>query len=260
MMNAVQPTSVWALPDITEWRDSFIEMIEKIHPFSDLCLKLTASRCSINQTIDSDTLNSIVSDVKGHECDFLELMVFEFRVKYKYVRAVHASKPVDIESILKKGLSVFSVDDYFLMAKSIFLNGNYPSITIERVRCAVEKTAYDGPRRLNKLHFFLTENYRQSMHYFEYGSEFMCAVACNLGVKSQYVENQKIKGFSTMFLCNIPVENISDNLLCQCLLDAISYLFNPLLEKSAPLIMKDVAISIDCRLSPLNIVSHHPFP
>lgn len=256
----MQSTNVWYLPDITEWRDSFVKMIGKIHPYSDLCCRLAVQHCSIPEDNDVNILDSILSEIKGYECDFIELMACEFRKKYTFVRAVHASKPTDIESILNKGLSVFAVDGYCKMAETIFVNNSYPSITKEDVCRAVEKINNEHYGRVNKLFFFVTEFYKQCAHYSEFGSEFMRSVANNLDVKDQYVENLKEKGCSTIFLCNVPVKNISDKFLCDCLHVAISYLFNPSLEKSTPLKTKDVAISIDCGLSSSNIVSHHPFP
>jgi hypothetical protein len=235
-------------------------MIEKIHPYSDLCCRLAVQHCSIFEDNYVNILNSILSEIRGYECDFIELMACEFRRKYTFVRAVHASKPVDVEDISNKGLSVFTVDDYFLMAQSIFLNDNYPSITKGEVRCAVEKTATEGYGRAKNLHFFLTEFYKQCTHYCEFGSEFMLVVANNLGVKNKYTENVKEKGSPTIFVCNVPVNNISDGLIRDCLRIAICYLLNPLLENSTPLQTKDVGISIDCGLSPSNIVCHHPFP
>lgn len=204
-------------------------------------------------------LNSIISDHKGYECDFLKLMACKLKKKYTFVRAFHASRPDDIEIILNKGLSVFSVDNYLLMAQSIFINDNYPSITIEKLRCVVQKTANEGCGRVNRLYFFLTKLYENDQYnfYSEFGSEFMLVVANNLGVKDKYIENIREKGFPTIFSCNVPVADISDGFLYCLLRTAICYLFNPSLENSAPLIIKDVAISIDRKLSPSNIVSHH---
>ena len=253
----MQSPDIWTFYDIEGWKFSFIEMIDEIHPYSDLLHKLTNPHGSNICEDDVSILNSIISDNKGYECDFLELMGCKFREKFNYVRAFHASKPADIQIISNKGLSAFSVNDYILMAQSIFINDNYPSITIEKVRCAVQKTANEGPCRENKLHFFLTEIYKKSPcdNYHKFGSEYMRVVANILNVKDDYLKNSK--GFPTIFSCNVPVGNISDKLLYSLLRIAICYLFNPSLENSTPLITKDVAISIDCGLSPSNIVSHH---
>lgn len=258
----MRSTDVWDLPNIDEWRDSFIEMIENIHPYSDLCCKLTMPHRDTLQDDDVNILNSIISDFKGHECDFIELLVYEFRRKYSFVRAAHASRLTDVEIILIKGLSVFTIENYYQMAKAIFLSDCYPLIAAEDVHRAVDEIGREGCGRVGKLYFSLTEFNKQCSHYFEHGSEFMLAVANNLGVKDRYIENVKRKGMSVKFLCNVPVGSISDKLICACLRVAVYFLFE--FKSSAKnltsLKTTDVSIFIECGLNPSNIVSHHSFP
>lgn len=259
-MNAIRSTNVWALPDIANWSESFIEMIDEIHSFCDLCKRLRTCDEPLSDENYVDKLNSILSEINGYEFDFIELMNFKFRSRYSFIRAAHLSKPIDIDDVLTKGLLVFSIGDYMEKAKSIFLNGDYPSVAEVNVSAAVNKVIADDSNRENKLNFFVTEFYKKCHHYSEFGSEFMSVVAKNLDVKDKYKDNVKNQGTSTVFVCNVPVEKVSDRLIGCCLRIAIFYLFNPLLEKLDPLGIKDVAISIDCGLSPSNIVSHYAFP
>jgi hypothetical protein len=189
----MQSSQIWSLCDVEGWKICFIEMIEEIHPYSDLLHKLTISHDSNIYEDDVSILNSIISDHKGLEFDFLELMACKFRGKYNYVRAFHASKPVDIKIVLRQGLSIFSVDDYFLMAQDIFINDNCPAITIEDVRSAVDRTESESVDRINKLYFFMTECYRKPPYdnYHKFGSEYMRAVAINLKVEDYFLKIQK---------------------------------------------------------------------
>lgn len=258
-MNAIRSTNVWALPDIANWSESFIEMIDEIHSFSDLCKRLRACDEPISADNYADKLKSILSEIKEYEIDFIELMNYKFRHRYSFIRAVHLSRPIDVDDILTKGLLVFSIDGYIEKAKSIFLNGDYPSVAEADVSAAVSKVIAIDSTRENKLYFFVTDFYKICHHYSEFGSEFMSIVAENLDLKDKYKGNVKNQGAPTVFVCNVPVEKVSDRLLGCCLRIAIFYLFNPLLEESDPLGIKDVAISIDCGLSPSNIVSHYAF-
>jgi len=252
--------NVWVLPDLDEWRESFIEMIDEIHSFSDLCKRLRACDEPLSDENYVDKLNSILSEINGYEFDFIGLMNSKFRSRYSFIWAAHLSKPIDINDVLTKGLLVFSSDDYMEKVKSIFLNGDYPSVAEVNVSAAVKKVIANDSSRENKLYFFVTDFYKICHHYSEFGSEFMLAVAADLKVKDKYKDNVRNQGASTVFVCNVPVEKVSDKLIGCCLRIAMFYLFNPLLKKSDPLRIKDVAISIDSGLSPSNIVSHYAFP
>lgn len=254
----MRSTNVWVLPDIAEWRESFTEMIDEIHSFSDLCKRLRACDEPISADNYADKLNSILSEIKEYEIDFIELMNYKSRNRYSFIRAVHLSRPIDVDDILTKGLRVFSIDGYMEKAKSIFLNGDYPSVAEVDVSAAVSKVIAIDSTRENKLYFFVTEFHKICSHYSEFGSEFMSAIAENLKVKDKYQKNVKSRGASTVFVCNVPIEEISDKFTFDCLRQAIFYLFNPMAEESIPLREKDICISIDCGLIPSNIVGHHP--
>jgi hypothetical protein len=253
----MRSTNVWVLPDIAEWRESFIEMIDEIHSFSDLCKRLRACDEPLNDENYVDKLNLILSEIKDYEFYFIELMNCKFRSRYSFIRAVHLSKPIDVDDVLTKGLLVFSIDSYMEKAKSIFLNGDYPSVAELNVGAAVKKVIADDPTRENKLYFFATEFYQYCPAYAKFGSEFMVAVAENLNVNDQYKINVEKKGAPTVFVCKVPIENVCRLHIRDCLRIATFQLFKPSMGESTSLKKMDICFSIDAALMPLNIVSHH---
>lgn len=258
-MDVARPTKVWNLPDVAEWRDDFIEMINEIHQFDELRERLFDGN-SPNDDNYADELNSILGKIYGYEFDFIELIGHKFWKRYAFIRAMHVSRPIEINDVLTKGLLPHSIDDYMIKAKSIFLNGDYPQLTAESVSLAVEQTIEEGCRRVNNVHFAITQYHKNNEDYAKYGNEFMRVVANNLGIRPKYEDNVGKSGFPTVFVCNVPIEDVYGPHIRGCLRIATFQVFKSSVTESVSLREKDICFSINRSLLPSNIVSYSPFP
>lgn len=124
--------------------------------------------------------------------------------QYTHIRAYHACRPLDMQEYLIKGIQVInkkkSLKESLVRIKSDFVNDK-----------EIEKEFNKHWRALDNIHkrVWLAVNKEilltDSSHYLIYGSEFINALAMELGCRSSLKET----GIPTIFHCDVPVESIS---------------------------------------------------
>lgn len=124
--------------------------------------------------------------------------------EYTHIRAYHACRPIDIQKYLTEGLQIISRKQA-LKASLDRIKSDF--ITEEEIK----KKFNENWKELDDIHkrVWLKMNKEEllswSGHYLIYGSEFINALATELGCKSSL----KKVGIPTIFHCNIPLNNIS---------------------------------------------------
>lgn len=128
--------------------------------------------------------------------------------EYTHIRAYHACRPLSIQKYLKEGIQIINrkqaLKESLDRIKSDFIDEE-----------EIKKKFNENWKELNDIHkrVWLQVNKEEllseSGHYLIYGSEFINALATELGCKSSL----KKVGIPTIFYCDIPMSDISSSMI-----------------------------------------------
>lgn len=136
---------------------------------------------------------------------------------YTHIRAYHACRPLNISDYLQEGIKPIDYKMALYDTKTRIVSEYVSEADAVCMLCSLWKDFHDMHKKvwvqMNK-----NDLLTYSGHYLIYGSEFINALAMNLGCRDKL---KKI-GIPTIFSCDIPTENID----CSTILDIEQCFYN----------------------------------
>jgi hypothetical protein len=255
------PLDVWNHRDYSTWRTVIWELIQDVvNP--EVRSAFLASPPQYVVCDDLSWLNNIVCEVTGEEADTKALLAQRLRRRFRALRAVHGTRTADLGEFYRQGILPLVPAQFHLKAHEIFLGGEFPELSEEDLDTAIR--AGGSNLREGRVYFEANEEMLIAFagHYMLYGSEYLLAIAAHLGTSHRdYRRVLKRRGTPTLFVCEVPLELISERTLQEFAGDALESVFQELLD--GPNFRRDrwrgAGFSIRCQLSPACIVGHyHP--
>lgn len=223
------PSDVWDHRAYSTWRAEIWKLIDD---FADVDVQRAFLGCPPEYVVGDDLswLNDIVYAVHSDEIDSKALLSERLRGRYKAFRAVHGTRTADIEAFYRDGLLPMVPEVLHAQAREIFLNGQFPELTESTLQKAIETVGSD--LREGRVWFEANEEMliAQAGHYSLYGSEYVTAIAAHLKGVRDYRQVLKNSGQPTLFVCDVPLELISESTLREFAGDALESIFQELLD------------------------------
>ena len=218
---------------------------------------------------DLSWLDARVADATGHFVDTKHLLADRLRTEYRAFRAGHATRTDDLAPFYRGGLKRLNADNAEDRARALFLNGPFRWGTEERLQSAIkELNARDeGGGREGRTYFCadernLTSREGGSGHYLVYGSEYLLCLGMRIIGKGNAQDVMKSIGRPTMFVCDIPMVQLS-NYTQESFAGLIwEYLFSSLVPEMESEVLRPWSgsgLSLNTDLDAQHIVGHyHP--
>lgn len=210
---------------------------------------------------DLSWLDELVLQVRGIHIDSKAELAERLPDRYRAIRACHGTSAPSVDSFYEKGLSPLAIEEFHDQARQIFLSGNYPELSEDNLKSAIRNV---GPAtREGRVYFEANERLLKEMcgHYLLYGSEYLTALAANLGGTRDYRRVLKERFAPTLFVCDVPLEYLHPGTVTEFAGIALASIFKELLDgpSYAPDKWRGLAFSIRVPLESSCIVGHcHP--
>ncbi len=214
---------------------------------------------------DLGWLDDIIEMVSGEPSDIKALLGARLREAYGYFRAGHATRTDDLTPYYERGLRVLRPEEAQDKVRYLFLNGQFRGVSETRLEAAIEEVGEDT--RAGHLYFAAREDslYTEdgsAGHYLVYGSEYLYCLAIRVAGTMTAKKVLSRIGRPTMFVCDIPMDQIRDGTLEEFAGMMLEYLFAGLVEQIETEVLSPwsgSALSIWTDVAPECIVGHyHP--
>jgi len=223
------PSDVWDHRAYPTWRADIWKLIED---FADADVKKAFLNSPPKYVVCDDLswLDDIVYAVRNQEIDSKALLSERLRKRYKALRAVHGTRTTNIPKFYHDGLLPMVPELLHAQAREIFLGGEFPELTESLLQQAIEAVGSD--LREGRVWFEANEEMliAQAGHYMLYGSEYVTAIAAHLLGNRDYRQVLKNYGKPTLFVCDVPLELISEGILREFAGGALESVFQELLD------------------------------
>ncbi len=223
------PKDVWDHRAYSTWRAEIWRLIED---FADADVKkaFLASPPKYVVCDDLSWLDDIVYAVRNEEIDSKVLLSQRLRSRYRALRAVHGTRTANVPKLYHEGLLPMVPELMHAQAREIFLGGKFPELTESLLQQAIEAVGSD--LREGRVWFEANEEMliAQAGHYMLYGSEYVTAIAAHLLGNRDYRQVLKNYGKPTLFVCDVPLELISEGILREFAGGALESVFQELLD------------------------------
>jgi hypothetical protein len=206
-------------------------------------------------------LDDLVLKVRGIHVDSKAELAERLLDRYRAIRACHGTSAPTVDSFYKQGLRPLDIQEFHDQARKIFLSGEYSELSEDNLERAME---YVSPvTREGRVYFEANERFliERCGHYMLYGSEYLTALAANLGGTRDYRRVLKSRFDPTLFVCDVPLENLHPGTVAEFAGTALESIFQELLDGPtyAPYKWRGAGFSIRVPLEPSCIVGHwHP--
>ena len=254
------PIDVWHWQDYTSWKDVIWSLLDDV---IDDSVRKAFLESPPEYVVSDDLgwLDKIVLRVKGEECDTKELLADRIWGHFRAFRAAHGTRLNTADSIYTNGLKPLEPDDFHEKAREIFLNDTFPELEEAHLQTAIVDVGTET--REGHVYFEASEQFliNHCGHYMIYGSEYLLAIAAHLKGRRDYRKILKSSGMPTIFVCDIPLELLSDYTILEFAGNALAKVFQELLggEGFEPEGGLGSALSIRTYLPSKCIVGHyHP--
>lgn len=210
---------------------------------------------------DLSWLDDLVLQVRSIHVDSKAELADRLLARYRAIRACHGTSAPTLDSFYEHGLRPLVIEDIHEQARQIFLSGNYPELSEDNLKRAME---YVGPvTREGRVYFEANERLLKEMcgHYMLYGSEYLTALAANLGGTRDYRRVLKGRFAPTLFVCDVPLVHLHPGTVAVFAGIALESIFQELLDgpSYAPDKWRESGFSIRVPLESSCIVGHyHP--
>ncbi|WP_369339721.1 glyoxalase superfamily protein [Comamonas guangdongensis] len=210
---------------------------------------------------DLSWLDELVLQVRGIHVDSKAELAERLLDRYRAIRACHGTSAPTVDSFYEHGLRPLVIDEFHEQARQIFLSGDYPELSEDNLKSAME---YVSPvTREGRVYFEANERFLKEMcgHYMLYGSEYLTALAANLGGTRDYRRVLKGRFAPTLFVCDVPLKDLHPGTVAEFAGIALESIFQELLDGPtyAPYKWRGSGFSIRVPLESSCIVGHcHP--
>jgi hypothetical protein len=254
------PAHVWDWQAFETWRGVIWELLGDL---VNSRVKRAFVRSPPKYVVGDDLswLNKIILSVRGIDVDTKVFLTERLIDRFQALRAVHGTRISDPSSFYRHGLLPLDPEVFHEHARTVFLNDDFPEITEAELKNAI--LAVGGQLREGRVWFEGNENLlvEQCGHYMLYGSEYLIAIAANLGQRRDYRQALKATGKPTLFVCDVPLHFISGYTLQEFAGTALEMVFQELLDghKFSPDRWRGAGFCIHKALPPSCLVGHcHP--
>lgn len=253
-----QAANILHWQDFTSWRDVVWNLMDDV--LTDR-VKSAFLKDPPEYIVGDDLswLDEIILDVLDEKVDSKELMADRLEDHYKAFRVFHGTRTENPGSYYEKGVTPLDPENMHQKARDVFLGGRYPELTNDHLEKAIAAVGHE--LRSRRVYFEANEKLLigQCGHYMLYGSEYLACIAVNLP-SSYYQRELKKIGKPVMFVCDVPIEMISGNVILELAGRCLQLVFEDLLYHDVG--NDDLGLFGFCihqKLSPQNIVGHyHP--
>jgi hypothetical protein len=210
---------------------------------------------------DLSWLDNLVLQVRGIHIDSKVELAERLQDRYSAIRACHGTSAPTVDSFYEHGIRPLVIEEFHVQARQIFLSGDYPELSEDNLKNAMEHV---GPAtREGRVYFEANERLLRGMcgHYMLYGSEYLTALAANLGGTRDYRRVLKGRFAPTLFVCDIPLEDLHPGTVAEFSGVALESIFQELLDGPTytPDKWRGAGFSIRVPLESYCIVGHcHP--
>lgn len=210
---------------------------------------------------DLSWLDDLVLQVRGIHVDSKIELAERLLDQYRAIRACHGTSAPTLDSFYEQGLRPLVAEEFHDQARKLFLSGEYPELSEANLQSAMENV---GPvTREGRVYFEANERFLIEMcgHYMLYGSEYLTALAANLGGTRDYRRVLRKRYDPTLFVCDVPLEDLHPGTVAEFAGIALESIFQELLDGPtyAPDKWRGSGFSIRVPLEPSCIVGHyHP--
>lgn len=161
------------------------------------------------------------------------MFVERLRDHFSSIRAVHGTRTDDVRSFYERGLLPLDPDASQQVAKDYFLgSGKFPELSETDLRQAFE--AVGTNTRKGHVYFECNEPMLIALagHYMLYGSEYLMAIAANLGSgrSRRYMRALQERGRPTLLIVDVPLQFVSHRDLMDFSASALSRLIKELVS------------------------------
>lgn len=173
-------------------------------------------------------LGGHISEIEdGNYFEFDKLVVDSFLSQFRYMRGFHGCCPINVDSYYDKGITPLCFRNANKWIKSFF-SEKFPEVENKIIIQSIDEMSNELNIRENRVYFVLDDKFLISEcgHYLLYGSEYILSVFATIESKTRksFREHLLNIGQPTIFICNIPIELISEGTkkeLAQCLIRKI---------------------------------------
>lgn len=254
------PMDVWHWQDYMSWKDIIWSLLDDV---IDDNVRQAFLEFPPEYVVSDDLgwLDKIVLQVKGEEWDTKELLAGRIWGYFRAFRAAHGTRLNTTDSIYTDGLKPLESEDFHTKARKIFLKGAFPELEEAHLQTAIVDVGTET--REGHVYFEASEQFLINYcgHYMIYGSEYLAAIAAHLKGHQDYRKILKSIGKPTIFVCDIPLEILSDYTILEFAGCALAKIFQELLdgEEFEPEDDFGSSLSIRTCLLPEYIAGHyHP--
>jgi hypothetical protein len=255
------PAEVWDYRAYSSWRD---EIWTLVSDFADSKVRAAFVAAPPEYVVSDDLswLDNIVFNVHGSEIDSKSRLAGRLRPRFRAMRAVHGTRTANVESFYLNGVRPLVPEEFHKEAHEIFLSGAFSELSEPDVQAAIDKVGISVREGL--AYFEANEEMLKELagHHMLYGSEYLTAIAANIGHARDYRQVLKKQvGLPTIFVCDVPLNLIDHGTLLEFSGTALENIFLELLEGEdfQPDRWRGAGFCIRTVLAPEHLVGHyHP--
>ena len=201
--------------DFNEWKPVLEDMFEDIL-IPELEAKVRQSATDIIYGDDTETFEKL----SGYSIDSMITpeKINEFRQRYSHIRVYHGCRTTDVQSYREKGLLLLSKDEQIERFRSIFLSGDHPELTEEKLQQSIQEVDSLKKDAESELCLGIDDKFinKYCGHYLIYGCEYLGNLVSQLPVENieKYRAVLRKIGKPTLIEINLPNTtkyNVEDN-------------------------------------------------
>ncbi|WP_297657754.1 hypothetical protein [Hydrogenophaga sp.] len=254
------PVHVWDLDRHASWHQAIWRLMSDfIGP--DVKKTFLSNPPEYLVSDDLGWLDDLVLQVRGIQVDSKAELAIRLLGRYRAIRSCHGTSAPSLDPFYEHGIRPLVIAQVYEQARQIFLGGNYPELSEDNL---IRASDHVGPlTREGRVYFEANEWFLKEMcgHYMLYGSEYLVALAANLGGTRDYRRVLKGRFAPTLFVCDVPLLHIHPGTMAEFAGIALQSIFQELLDGPdyAPDKWSGCGFSIRVPLEASCIVGHyHP--
>lgn len=222
---------VWRWSAFADWRTDILALV------GDLVTEpvIAAFRAKRPEGVDGgdvEWLNRIVRRVVDNRpVDVRETLAARLRTRFQFVRAFHAQKVVDVQSVYRDGLKPIDHEALVERARAVFAGldgGSVDPVTVSTATDLIDPAVIDSELRfdLRVAPLILAGKDRQVE-----GESFLIAVANALPQERDYGALVRgLEGRQTIYACDVPLTALDRQTIGDLASLALAMIFNDLIE------------------------------
>lgn len=254
------PEDVWNYRDYSSWRGIIWSLIEDFAtPEVRRYFLVHPPEYVVGD--DLGWLDEIVDIVRNESIDSKSLLSCRLRKHFRAIRAVHGTKTSDVTRFYREGLRPLNPEEFHVRARELFLGGRFPELDESCLQQAIRKVG--SALREGRVYFEANEEMLvgDCGHYLVYGSEYLTALAAQIGVDRDYRQALTSDGRPVVLICDVPLDLVSEATLSEFAGESLERVFQELLDGKKPehSFLRGAGFCIRATLHPSCIAGHyHP--